>query len=55
MYVSISRNWLFSRTAPRVYLLGAILDLALLATRVGIFAAIAGAAFPSFLQLPSCW
>jgi hypothetical protein len=43
MYVSISRNWLFSRTAQRVYLLCAILDLALLAIRVGIFAAIAGA------------
>ena len=43
MYVRISRNWLFSRTAQRVYLLCAILDLALLATQIGIFAAMAGA------------
>jgi ABC-type spermidine/putrescine transport system permease subunit II len=43
MYVRISRNWLFSRTAQRVYLLCAILDIALLATRMGIGAAIAAA------------
>lgn len=36
MYVRISRNWLFSPTAQRIYLLCAILNLALLATRLGI-------------------
>jgi hypothetical protein len=39
MHLSISRNWLFSRTAQRVYLACAILDLALLGTRMGIAAA----------------
>jgi len=41
IYVSISRNWIFSRAAQRVYLLCALLDLALLATRIGIIAAMA--------------
>lgn len=41
MYVTISRSWLFSRTAQRVYFLCALLNLALLATRVGIVAAMA--------------
>jgi hypothetical protein len=41
MYVRISRGWFFSRTAQRVYLLCAILNLALLTTRIGIGAAIA--------------
>lgn len=36
MYFSVSRGWLFSRTSQRVYLLCAILDLAFLATQVGI-------------------
>ena len=36
MYFSVSRAWLFSRTAQRVYLLGAILDLAFLGTQLGI-------------------
>jgi ABC-type spermidine/putrescine transport system permease subunit II len=39
MYVRVSRNWLFSPTAQRVYLLCAILDIALLATKMGIAAA----------------
>jgi len=39
MYLSISRNWLFSRTAQRIYLVCAILDLAFLGTRIGIAAA----------------
>jgi hypothetical protein len=43
MHVSISRTWLFSRTAQRVYLLCAILNLALLATRIGVVAAMASA------------
>jgi hypothetical protein len=43
MYVRVSRNWLFSPTAQRVYLLCAILDFALLATRIGIGAAIVAA------------
>jgi len=43
MHVSISRAWLFSRTAQRVYLLCAILNLALLATRIGVAAAMASA------------
>jgi hypothetical protein len=43
MYVRISRNWLYSPRAQRVYLLCAILDLALLATRIGIAAAMAAA------------
>jgi hypothetical protein len=43
MYVRISRNWLFSRTAQRVYLLCAVLNLALLATQIGIGVAIVSA------------
>jgi hypothetical protein len=43
MHVSISRAWLFSRTAQRVYLLCAILNLALLATRIGVAAAMTSA------------
>jgi hypothetical protein len=43
MYVRISRNWLFSPRAQRVYLLCAILDIGLLATRIGIAAAMAAA------------
>src|ERR1043166_8189940 len=43
MYVSISRDWLFSPTARRVYLICAILNLALLATRMGIVLAMVAA------------
>ena len=43
MYVLISRTWLFSRTAQRVYLLCAILNLALLATRIGVVAGMSSA------------
>jgi hypothetical protein len=43
MYVSISRDWLFSPTARRVYLICAILNLALLATRMGIALAMVAA------------
>src|ERR1051326_3461716 len=43
MYVSISRDWLFSPTARRVYLSCAILNLALLATRMGIVLAMVAA------------
>ena len=43
MYVLISRNWLFSRTARNVYFLCALLNLALLATRLGIGAAVLAA------------
>src|SRR5579864_4087091 len=39
MHLSISQNWLFSRTAQRVYLVCTILDFALLGTRMGIAAA----------------
>jgi len=39
MYFSVSRAWLFSRTAQRIYLLCAILDLALLGTQIAIRAA----------------
>ena len=39
MYLTVSRNWLFSRTAQRVYLVCAIMDLAFLGTRIGIAAA----------------
>lgn len=39
MYFSINRAWLFSRTAQRVYLFCAILDLGLLGTQIGIQAA----------------
>lgn len=47
MYVRISRGWLFSRTAQRVYLLCASLDIALLATRIGIGAAVIAAGVSS--------
>jgi len=47
MYVRISRGWLFSRTAQRVYLLCAILDLALLAARIGMVAAVMAAGVSS--------
>src|SRR4030088_2121657 len=40
IYVSISRSWLFSRAAQRVYFVCVLLDLALLATRIGIIAAV---------------
>jgi hypothetical protein len=43
MHLSISRTWLFSRTARRVYFLCALADLALLGTRMGIGAALAAA------------
>jgi hypothetical protein len=48
MHVLISRSWLFSRTAQRVYLLSAILNLALLATRIGMATAMAGAGVSKF-------
>ena len=41
MYLSISRNWLFSSTARRVYFVCALLDIAFIATRVGTSAAMA--------------
>ena len=47
---SISRNWLFSKNAQRVYLVCAILDLAFLGTRVGITAAMSVA---GVLTLPT--
>ena len=47
MHISISRNWLFSRTARRVYLLCALLNLALLATRIGVAAAMRQAGVPA--------
>jgi hypothetical protein len=47
MYVLISRNWLFSRTARRVYLLCALFNLALLATRIGIVVAMPAAGVSS--------
>ena len=46
MYVSISRDWLFSPTAQRVYLICAILNLALLAIRLGIALAMVAAGAP---------
>jgi hypothetical protein len=48
MYISISRNWLFSPMAQRVYLLCALLNLALIATRIGVFAAMTAAGVSSF-------
>lgn len=36
MYVRIDRSWLFSSTAQRTYLVCAVLDLALIATRIGV-------------------
>ena len=41
IYVSISRTWIFSQAAQRVYLVCTLLDLALLGTRIGIVAAMA--------------
>jgi len=43
IYVSISRNWIFSRAAQRVYFVCVLLDLVLLASRIGIIAAMAAA------------
>ncbi len=43
MHLSISPTWLCSRTAKRVYFLCALANLALLATRMGIAAALAAA------------
>lgn len=40
MYFSVKRTWLFSQTARRVYLLCAILDLALFGTEIAVQAAI---------------
>jgi hypothetical protein len=48
MHFYISRNWLFSPTAQRVYLICTILDLALLATRMGVIAATISAGVFSF-------
>jgi hypothetical protein len=36
MHLPVSRSWLFSRTAQRVYLVSAVLDLAFLGTRMGV-------------------
>jgi hypothetical protein len=36
LYLPISRSWLFSPTAQRVYFASAILDLALIATSIGV-------------------
>jgi hypothetical protein len=43
LFLPISRSWLFSRTAQRVYLVSALLALAFIATRIGVHTAIAAA------------
>ena len=42
LYLPISRNWIVSRSAQRVYFIAAILNLALLATWIGVLAATNG-------------
>ena len=49
LFLPISRSWLFSRIAQRVYLVSALLALALIATRIGVHTAI-GAAGTSALN-----
>src|SRR6478736_1731464 len=41
LFLPISRSWLFSRIAQRVYLVSALLALAFIATRIGVYTAIA--------------
>jgi hypothetical protein len=43
MHLQISRDWLFSRLAQRIYLACALLDLALIGTRIGIVTAMSAA------------
>jgi hypothetical protein len=43
LFLPISRSWLFSRIAQRVYLVCAFLALAFIATRIGVHTAIAAA------------
>jgi hypothetical protein len=43
LFLPISRSWLFSRIAQRVYLVSALLVLAFIATRIGVHTAIAAA------------
>ncbi len=55
LYLPISRNWIFSLTARRVYLTCAVLTLALIATSVGVHMAMtvarAGALTPAAAAL----
>ena len=43
LFLPISRSWLFSGIAQRIYLVSALLALALIATRIGVHTAIAAA------------
>lgn len=43
LYLPITRTWLTSRTAQRIYVVCAVLSLALLATIMGVHAAISAA------------
>jgi hypothetical protein len=43
LFLPISRSWLFSRIAQRIYLVSALLALALIATRIGVHTAIGAA------------
>jgi hypothetical protein len=43
LYLPISRSWLFSLTAQRVYFVSALLALALIATSVGVHMAMSAA------------
>ncbi len=43
LYLPISRSWLFSRTAQRIYFVSALLALALTATLIGVRTAIVAA------------
>jgi hypothetical protein len=43
LYLPITRSWMFSSPAQRIYFLGALLDLALLATKIGVAAATSAA------------
>jgi hypothetical protein len=45
LYLPISRSWMISRAAQRVYLVTAILNLALLATWIGVLAATLGSGY----------
>lgn len=47
LFLPISRSWLFSRIAQRVYLVSVLLALAFIATRIGIHIAIAAAGISS--------
>jgi hypothetical protein len=43
LYLPISRSWLFSTTARRIYLVSAMLAFALIATLLGVHMAMAAA------------